>query len=101
MTHITPLHILIAIHYVTRPCPYAEDKPNERYSVATVTYTNDLVRAGLLTLREPGYTDVNTAEYAPTTGCRMFVDALCSVEYPKMREAWVHPMLDPLIAVDS
>jgi hypothetical protein len=97
---MTPLHILIGIHYASRPCPYSESEPEHRYSQAVRSYTEELVRAGLLTKREPDGDDVpeharNTAEFAATDGLRMWVDALTDVPLPKLREAWVHPTLSP------
>lgn len=99
-SHMTPLHILIGIHYHSRPVPYAWDRPEERFSKAVRAYTEDLVRAGLLTPREPDGDDVpehirNTAAYAATDGLRMWVDALTDVPLPKLREAWTHPALAP------
>ena len=95
---MTPLHILIGIHYATRLCPYGESEPEHRYSKAVRRYTEDLVRAGMLTPREPDTGDMlecvrNTASYAPTDGLRMWVDALTDVPVPKLREAWTHPAL--------
>lgn len=100
VAHMTPLHILIGIHYASRPAPYAESEPEHRYSKAVRAYTEDLVRAGLLTPREPDTDDVpehvrNTAAYAATDGLRMWVDALTDVPLPKLREAWTHPALPP------
>lgn len=99
---MTPLHIQIALHYASFLCPYAENDLPHRYSVAVRTYTDQLVRAGMLTLREPDLSGTpdpikNTASYAPTAGLRMYVDALCSVPLPKLKAAWVHPMLDPQV----
>lgn len=98
--HMTPLHILIGIHYASRVCPYGESEPEHRYSKAVRAYTEDLVRAGLLTPREPDGDDVpehvrNTAAYAATDGLRMWVDALTDVPLPKLRTAWTHPALAP------
>ena len=103
---MTPLHILIGIHYYSRPIPYAWDRPEERYSKAVRAYTEDLVRAGLLTRREPDGDDVsehirNTAEYAATEGLRMWVDALTDVPLPKLRTAWVHPTLSPRAVTEN
>ena len=53
---MTPLHILIGIHYLCRPCPYAEHEPEHANSPAVRDYTQDLVRAGLLVPREPDAT---------------------------------------------
>ena len=96
---MTPLHILIAIHYHCHPYPYAEDEPEHRYSEMTRRYTEQLVAAGLLVPREPDGEDVpedrrNTAEYEPTQGCHMYVDALCTIPLPKRGAAWMHPMVD-------
>ena len=97
---MTPLHIQIAIHYHCRPCPYAENEPEHRYSRAVRMYTQDFVDAGLLIPRTPDDDDVpehqrNTAEFASTEGLRMFIDALCEISLPKKREAWVHPSMPP------
>jgi len=90
---MTPLHIRIAIHYLCHPYPYAENEPAHRFSIATKSYTNDLVRAGLLVPREVGDGDPNTAEYEATAGCRMYVDALKSVPLPERCTAWAHPLV--------
>jgi hypothetical protein len=92
---MTPLHIRIAIHYLCHPYPYAENEPEHRYSIATREYTRQLVRAGMLVPREVVEDDKNTAEYEPTTGLRMYIDALCSVPLPIPARAWIHPMLPP------
>lgn len=97
---MTPLHILIGIHYATRLCPYAENDPEHRYSRAVRDYTAALVRAGMLIPRTPDGPEVsehvrNTAEYAPSDGLRMWVDVLADVPFPKLRTAWTHPALPP------
>ena len=104
--HMTPLHILIGIHYAARPAPYGESEPEHRYSRAVRAYTADLVRAGLLTPREPDGDGVpehirNTAEYAATDGLRMWVDALMDVPLPKLRAAWTHPALSPRTVTEN
>ena len=96
---MTPLHIRIAIHYLCHPYPYAENEPEHRFSPATRAYTQDLVNAGLLVPREPDADPKgNTAEYEGTVGLRVYVDALEAVPLPKLREAWIHPMLEPRAA---
>jgi hypothetical protein len=101
---MTPLHILIGIHYAARVCPYGESEPEHRYSQAVRAYTEDLVRAGLLTPRAPDGPNIpehirNTAAYAPTEGLRMWVDALTDMPIPKLREAWIHPALASRVGV--
>ena len=103
---MTPLHILIGIHYGTRVCPYSESEPEHRYSKAVRDYTADLVRAGMLIEREPDTDAVpehvrNTATYAPTDGLRMWVDALTDISLPKRREAWTHPALSPRAVTEN
>jgi hypothetical protein len=103
---MTPLHILIGIHYATRLEPYGEREPEHRYSKAVRAYTEDLVRAGLLIPREPDTDDVsehirNTSAYAPTEGLRMWVDALTDVPPPKLRTAWIHPALSPRAVTEN
>jgi hypothetical protein len=100
---MTPLHILIGIHYATRLCPYGESEPEHRYSNAVRAYTEGLVKADMLTPREPDGPNIpehirNTAAYAPTDGLRMWVEALTDVSLPKLREAWTHPTLAPRAA---
>lgn len=101
---MTPLHIRLAVHYRCHPYPYSQyETPAHANSPAVRRYTADLVRAGLIVPRVPDGPEVpehsrNTSDYEPTEGLRMYLDALEAVPLPKLREAWIHPMLKPRTA---
>jgi len=53
---ITPLHMQIILHYYCQPfLPYSADNPGHAYSIATLQYTEELWRAGLLKANASGY----------------------------------------------
>jgi hypothetical protein len=81
---MTPLHILIAIHYYTSPGNYAEGTPHCRSS-ATREYTQHLIDAGLLR-PTPGN---ERGDYEATDACKVWIDALCAVPFPVRQ--WVVP----------
>lgn len=79
---LTPLHILIAIHY---HC-HAEQHPMLHNQVHR-DYAEDLAGAGLLRLAN--WATTATPAYEKTEGLAVFVEALCSTPFPVQK--WVMP----------
>jgi hypothetical protein len=79
---LTPLHILIAIHY---HC-HVEQHPMLHNQVHR-DYAEDLAECGLL--RAAGRHDDATAAYEKTDALAVFVEALCSTPFPVHK--WVMP----------
>jgi hypothetical protein len=73
---MSPLHIQLAIHYLTLNTPYAEHEPEHANSPAVREFTQQLIDAGLL-----------TENYKATKGLSVYVDALCKVPLPIQR--WI------------
>lgn len=87
----TPLHIQIAIHYLTSCARYAEHDPEHRRSAAVRRYRDELLGAGMLEVvpvsaeHEDGY--------AATDGLRAYMGMLKSVPFPQkeIHETWSFP----------
>jgi hypothetical protein len=68
---LTPLHIQILLHYYAIAEPYAKDKPAHANSIATITYTQQLVQHGLIYRNED-----SPSGYSSTTCGEAFIERL-------------------------
>ncbi len=92
----TPLEILMAIHYLTRPTPYAEYEPEHRNSRMVAKITASFLARGYIRpvsgeLAASGPGNKFGQEFEPTGALRVWVDALCAVPKPRRVERWEIP----------
>lgn len=74
---MTPLHIMLMIHYSVNVKEYALEEPSHRRSQSVQDYRAELVAMGLLT--PVTQTDPDKAQYAATETGRQYIDDLKTV----------------------
>jgi hypothetical protein len=79
---ITPLHILIGLHYHTKPGRYAEDDPAHARSAAVREYRSEMVAAQLLA--------PTADDYIAGPALAAWIDALISTPWPTASGIMTH-----------
>lgn len=92
MSRASPLEIQMALHFVTRPTPYAEHEPEHRHSAAVRRVLENFLARGFIERANPmEQSSVYRTEYVATEGLRVWTEALCAVPKPKRVERWEIP----------
>lgn len=77
MRQITPLHLVLMLHYHHVAEPYSKNNPEHANSPAVKQFTRNLVSWGLI-----AHHDDSPSGYCPTQAGRLYVAQLISLKPP-------------------
>lgn len=85
---VSPLEIQMALHYRTRPTPYAEHEPEHRNSPAVARVHQLFLSRGYIVHAAPENNEKYGTEFEATEALHVWADALCAVPRPRQSVIW-------------
>lgn len=86
---VSPLELMIALHYHTTPTLYSEHNSQHAYSPAVIGIKEDFIARGYLIPARPEWQEKYGLDFEATDALRVWADAICRV--PRPEHVWVIP----------